>query len=675
MMPQPDPTPALDKEQIQMRCSRRRFLAAALLAAGAPAWAQERYPARPVRFVVPYPPGGASDVTARILADKLTEAWGQQVIVDNRPGANGIVALEVFVKQPPDGHTLLIANLGPNAINPAVYPKLPYDPIRDFAPVTLLTEVPQVLVAYPGLEAKTLPELLALAKAKPGGIVYGTGGNGSANHLAIELMASIAGISMTSVAYRGDAQAMTDTMSGQIALTMPTVVAAMPHVKSGKLRPLAVSTRRRVESLPEVPTMDESGVPGFESASWGGVMAPAGTQRTIVDTVHSQLARILQLPDVRQKLGGLGGHDHRHRAQRVRIVPAGGNPQVGCSREKSEHPDRMTQRPIAAEATQSLPSLSQLQAARAVVLAAMPPTPQYAWPLLARRLGAEVWLKHENHTPVGAFKLRGGLAYLSRIAGDRQGLIAATRGNHGQSIAYAAARHRLPVMIVVPHGNSREKNAAMRALGAQLVEHGEDFQASLEFAQRLAGERGLRMVPSFDPMLVCGVASCWLELFEAVPDLDLVFVPIGLGSGACAAAAARTALGRRMRLIGVVSDAAPTYALSLQAGHPVPAPVTTELADGLACRVPNADALRILQRELDGVVQVSDAEIAQAMKILYVDTHNVAEGAGAASLAAALRMRREQPGAFDGRRIGLTLTGGNVDHERFARVLLETAID
>jgi threonine dehydratase len=325
--------------------------------------------------------------------------------------------------------------------------------------------------------------------------------------------------------------------------------------------------------------------------------------------------------------------------------------------------------------SQPSPSLAQLQAARAIVQTAMPPTPQYAWPLLNRRLGTAVWLKHENHTPVGAFKLRGGLVHLSRIVGDPRGVVAATRGNHGQSIAFAAARHRLPATIVVPHGNSREKNAAMRALGATLVEHGEDFQASLEHARRLAREHELHLVPSFDHDLVSGVASCWMELFEAVPDLDLVFVPIGLGSGACAAAAARAALGRRMRLIGVVSEGAPTYALSLQARQPVPAPVTTELADGLACRAPNEDALPILQRELDDLVQVSDAEIAQAMKILFIDTHNVAEGAGAAALAGALQWRREHPNRLEDRRIGLTLTGGNVDHDRFARVLLETALD
>lgn len=292
---------------VMMR-SRRRFVAAAVLAAAVPVRsdAQDRFPIRPVRLVVPYPPGGASDVTARLLADKLAEAWGTQAIVDNRPGANGIVALEHFIKQPADGHTLLIANLGPNAINPAVYPKLPYHPIRDFAPITLLTAVPQVLVANPAFEAKTLKELLELARARPSSITYGTGGNGSANHLAIELMASLAGVTMTAVAYRGDAQAMTDTMSGQVAMTMPTVVAAIPHIKSGKLRPLAVSTRTRVDSLPDVPTIDEAGVPGFDSSSWGGVMAPANTPRQVIDAIHAELARILKLPDIRDRLAALG---------------------------------------------------------------------------------------------------------------------------------------------------------------------------------------------------------------------------------------------------------------------------------------------------------------------------------------------------------------------------------
>ena len=215
-----------------MKAIRRMLAAAAILAAGVPAWAQDAYPSRPIRMVVPYPPGGASDVTARLLGQKMAEAWGQQVVIDNRPGANGIVALEHVAKQPADGYTLLMANLGPNAINPAIYLKLPYDPVKDFAPVTLTTLVPQVLVVAPAFEAKTLKDLLDYARANPGKLNYGNGGNGSSNHLGVELLTSLAGVSLVSIPYKGDAQAMTDAMAGQVTLTLPTVVAATPHIRS-----------------------------------------------------------------------------------------------------------------------------------------------------------------------------------------------------------------------------------------------------------------------------------------------------------------------------------------------------------------------------------------------------------------------------------------------------------
>jgi threonine dehydratase len=319
-----------------------------------------------------------------------------------------------------------------------------------------------------------------------------------------------------------------------------------------------------------------------------------------------------------------------------------------------------------------LPSLADIESAAALVRQVMPPTPQFAWPLLAQRLGTEVWVKHENHTPTGAFKVRGGLVYLDGLARrepDCAGIVSATRGNHGQSLALAARRHGIGATIVVPHGNSREKNAAMRAFGATLVEHGEDFQAATEHAAALAVRDGLHRVPSFHPDLVRGVATAWLEFFQAVPQLDVVFVPIGLGSGLCAAIAARAALGRRMRLVGVVSAHARAYALSLAQGQPVESPVTTQLADGMACRVPDPTALAVMAGQVDGVVEVTDAEVAQAMKALYLDTHNVAEGAGAASLAAALQRARTTPGEIAGRCVGLTLCGGNVDHEVFAQVL------
>jgi tripartite-type tricarboxylate transporter receptor subunit TctC len=268
--------------------------------------AAQDYPAKPIRIVIPYPPGGASDLTARLLGQKMAEAWGQQVIPDNRPGANGIVALEHVAKSAPDGYTLLLANLGPNAINPAVYAKLPYDPVKDFSTITLTTLVPQVLVASPALEAKNIAELVALARANPGKINYGTGGNGSANHLAVELMASIAGVKFTAVPYKGDAPAMADAISGQVSMTLPTVLAATPHIKSGKLRPLAVTTKARVSSLPDVPTMQEAGIAGYESVSWGGLMAPAGTPPAIINKLHAEFARILKLPDVAERMEALG---------------------------------------------------------------------------------------------------------------------------------------------------------------------------------------------------------------------------------------------------------------------------------------------------------------------------------------------------------------------------------
>ncbi|HEU5293271.1 MAG TPA: threonine dehydratase [Burkholderiaceae bacterium] len=314
------------------------------------------------------------------------------------------------------------------------------------------------------------------------------------------------------------------------------------------------------------------------------------------------------------------------------------------------------------------PTLDELRAAAAAVHAHMAPTPQHEWPLLGERCDMRLWVKHENHTPVGAFKVRGGIVYVERLlaAGARPaGLICATRGNHGQSIALAAHQHGLPVTIVVPHGNSREKNAAMRALGATLIEHGEDFQAAREHAQVLAAEHGWHMVPSFHADLVVGVASYALELFDAV-QLDAVVVPIGLGSGACGLIAARDALQLDTEVIGVVSEGAPAYALSLQAGRPVAHDVTTQLADGMACRVPEEAALQILQHGLSQVVQVSDADVAAAMRILFECTHQVAEGAGAAALAAALRMPR-----LRGRRVAVILSGGNVDRDVYARVLGE----
>jgi threonine dehydratase len=317
-----------------------------------------------------------------------------------------------------------------------------------------------------------------------------------------------------------------------------------------------------------------------------------------------------------------------------------------------------------------LPGREELLAAAQIVSGALAPTPQIRWPLLQARTGAEVWVKHENHGPVGAFKLRGGIVYIDSLARRGHppaGVIAATRGNHGQSIAYAAARAGMSAAIVVPHHNSREKNAAMRALGAELIEHGRDFQDALEFAQRMAIERGLHMVPSFDPALVSGVASYALEFFGAVADLDTVYVPIGLGSGICAMIAAREALGLRTRIVGVVAENAPAYALSFAAGRVVTTESADTMADGVACRVPLEPALEVINRWAEQIVTVSEAEIAAAMRFYFSDTHNVAEGAGAAPLAALLKERA----AMERRKVGLVLSGGNVDRDVYARVLAE----
>lgn len=315
-----------------------------------------------------------------------------------------------------------------------------------------------------------------------------------------------------------------------------------------------------------------------------------------------------------------------------------------------------------------LPTREEIEAAARLIRPVVPPTPQYRWPLLCQRTGAEVWVKHENHTPVGAFKLRGGLTYLEKLVRERPGIagvVTATRGNHGQSIALAARRHGLRAVIVVPDGNSVEKNAAMRALGGELVVHGADFQEALEHARTLAAGDDLFMLPSFAPELVCGVATYGLEFLAACPDLEEIYVPIGLGSGICAMAAARAALGHPARLVGVVSAHAPAYALSFASGHATDHAVSTRLADGMACRTPVPEALEIIRREADRIVQVSDDEVAVAMRTFYTDTHNLVEGAGAAALAALMQEAQRQRG----RRVGIVATGGNVDAGLFAEVL------
>ncbi len=320
--------------------------------------------------------------------------------------------------------------------------------------------------------------------------------------------------------------------------------------------------------------------------------------------------------------------------------------------------------------TAALPTLAEIEAAASVVYREFPPTPQYRWALLSERLGTDCWVKHENHTPVGAFKIRGGLTYFHELA--RQGelpkeVVSATRGNHGQSIGWAARAHGVGCTIVVPRENSAEKNAAMRALGVQLIEHGDDFTESADYARQLAAERGALMVPSFHMDLVRGVATYWWEFLRAVPDLEVAYVPIGLGSGACAAIVARQALNHPVRIVGVVSAHARTYADSIAAGRVVEAAVSTRLADGMAVRRADERALELLARHLDHVVAVTDEEVAASMRALYEDTHNLAEGAGAAAFAAALQERSQ----LAGRRVGVVVTGANVEASLMSAVLNE----
>lgn len=312
--------------------------------------------------------------------------------------------------------------------------------------------------------------------------------------------------------------------------------------------------------------------------------------------------------------------------------------------------------------------LAALRKAADFVHQHVPATPQHAWPLLAERLGCEVWVKHENHAPTGAFKVRGGLVYVrSLLAGGDppRGLVTATRGNHGQSMALAARQAGIALVIVVPEGNSTEKNAAMRALGAELVEYGVDFDVAREEAARLAEVLGYAMVPSFHPELVRGVATYGLELFEAVRDLDCVYVPIGMGSGICGLIQARNLLGLRTQIVGVVSSAADAYAQSFEQGHIVTTATAETFADGMACRVPHPQAFALVREHAARIVRVTDSEVAEAMRVYHEATHNTAEGAGAAALAALMQEREQQAG----KRVAVVLSGANVDRARYARIL------
>jgi threonine dehydratase len=309
----------------------------------------------------------------------------------------------------------------------------------------------------------------------------------------------------------------------------------------------------------------------------------------------------------------------------------------------------------------------QLEQAARLVHAAIPPTPQFCWPLLAARVGAEVWVKHENHTPTGAFKVRGGLVlidHLKRADPKLPGVISATRGNHGQSLAFAGRRHGVRTVIVVPRGNSRDKNAAMRAWGAELIEHGRDFDEAREQASKLAAEQGLHFVGPFAPELVAGVGSYAQELYAAVADLDEVYVPIGCGSGICGLIAWRDALGLATRIIGVVAERAACYALSFAAGKPVETDSADTFADGMAVRVPVPAALQVIRKGAERIVQVSDEEVKTAVRHFYSDTHNLIEGAGAAPLAALIKDRERR-----GKRFGLIASGGNIDRDMYVAAL------
>lgn len=315
----------------------------------------------------------------------------------------------------------------------------------------------------------------------------------------------------------------------------------------------------------------------------------------------------------------------------------------------------------------ALPSLEEIRQAAELVYRIMPPTPQYMWPLLSQRAGADVWVKHENHSPVGSFKIRGGVVYMDWLRRERPDVttvVTATRGNHGQSIALAATRSGIRSVIVVPRGNSVEKNRAMRQLGAELIEEGDDFQAALEYAVRLERENGWHWVPSYHRLLVTGVATVALEFLSSAPELDTVYVAIGLGSGISGMIAVRNALGLRTKIVGVISKQAPAFSLSVAAGRVVEHLVSTRIADGVACRRPDEEAIEIVRSGADRILEVDDSEVEAAMRFYFADTHNIAEGAGAVGLAGLLQDRTRA-----GTRIGTILGGGNVDSSVFASVL------
>jgi threonine dehydratase len=313
-------------------------------------------------------------------------------------------------------------------------------------------------------------------------------------------------------------------------------------------------------------------------------------------------------------------------------------------------------------------SRAELESTIPLVRESVLPTPQYAWPLLRERIGVEVVVKHENHTPIGSFKVRGGVVFCDRLKRQRpqvRGIVTATRGNHGQSLAFAGARAGVAVTIVVPDGNSTEKNAAMRSLGAEVIELGRDFDEARKHAAQIAAERSLEYVPSFHRDFVVGVATYAHELFTSVYDLDTVYVPLGLGSGICGVIGTRDALGLKARIVGVVAAAANTYSRSVAAGRIVETNSAVTFADGVAVRTPDALALEVIQRGADHIVEVSDDEIAEAIRIIYSTTHNCAEGAGAAALAALIKEREQLRGGS----AAVILSGQNIDRAWMQTVL------
>ena len=315
-----------------------------------------------------------------------------------------------------------------------------------------------------------------------------------------------------------------------------------------------------------------------------------------------------------------------------------------------------------------LPTRREIEDAARVIYQIMPPTPQLQWPLLNQKIGLDLWLKHENQAPLGAFKIRGGITYfeqLLRRQGHPRGVVCATRGNHGQSVARAANHFQLPSTVVVPRKNSSEKNAAMRALGANLIENGDDFQEAFEFAKALAVQEGLHFVPSYHHWLVQGVATYSWELFQAVEPLDYLYVPIGLGSGICGAVAARNGLGLNTEIVGVVSSRAPAYRLSFDSKRSIESPATTIVSDGVACRKPNDEALHHILNNVSRVVAVDDEDVEHAMRVVFECTHNTVEGAGAIAVAAICNDAEY----LVGKKVAGVLSGGNIDRLQFAKIL------